>query len=656
MTARRFNTLLIANRGEIAARIIRSARDAGLTTVAVYSDADRGAPHTRNANVAVRIGPPAAVSSYLSIEAILDAARRTGADAIHPGYGFLSESADFARAVVREGLVFVGPPPDVIDLMGRKDRARVAATNAGLIVTPAVEGTDVEELVVRALREVGLPLLVKATAGGGGKGMRIVRDAVMLRDAVVGARREAAAAFGDDAVFIERYVEHGRHIEVQVLADEYGNVVHLFERDCSVQRRHQKVVEEAPAPSISSSLRERLRAAAVALARAVGYVNAGTMEFLVEGESSYFLEMNTRLQVEHPVTELTTHRDLVALQLEIAQGGKLPFAQENLVSVGHAIEARVYAEDPGSGFLPQAGSVAALNWPTRVRVDSALEAGQTVSVWYDPMVAKLISYGSTREAARRELIAALDETVIVGVTTNLSFLRQLVASDEFDAVEIDTAWLDHHSGAFCGETPVAVACAAAWVTATNILDADPTDPFNTGDGWRLRGMATPLRIELDLDSAELIVDVDLEAQTVSSALWRSEIRVVHLGTRVEGHLVALIAEIDGRVERFSLFSGPSEQFLSYHGATHTLRRRARSATALVETSDGRVDAPMPGVVKVVAVSVDAYVKRNDVLGVMEAMKIEHSLIAPFDGVVTAVRIREGDNVTMGATMFVVEAR
>ncbi|HUX04925.1 MAG TPA: biotin carboxylase N-terminal domain-containing protein [Acidimicrobiales bacterium] len=652
--ARRFSTLLVANRGEIALRIIRAAREVGLATVAVYSDADRGAAHTRAADVAVRIGPPTASASYLSIEALLDAAQRTGADAVHPGYGFLSESATFARAVAREGLVFVGPPPDVIDLMGRKDRARVAATKAGLVVTPAVEGDDVETLVARATSEVGLPLLVKAAAGGGGKGMRIVRDAATLREAVESARRESAAAFGDDSVFIERYVEHGRHIEVQVLGDEYGNVVHLYERDCSVQRRHQKVIEEAPAPTISSALGHRVRSAAVALARAVGYVNAGTMEFLVEGDDSYFLEMNTRLQVEHPVTELITRRDLVALQLAIAQGERLPFTQEDLVPVGHAIEARVYAEDPNSGFLPQAGSVTAVTWPTRARVDAALEAGQIVGTWYDPMLGKVIVHGPTREAARRELVAALDETVIVGVTSNLSFLRRLVASGEFRDRELDTAWLDNHPGAYCGDAPIVVACAAAWVTATNYFGADPADPFNTGEGWRLRGTEAPVQIDLDLDAATLTVDVDLTTQTVSSAQWRREIRPVELGPRDAGRLVSLTLEIDGRIERLALLRGPKGLFVGYQGATYLSKSRARRPTTLTEASGGRVDAPMPGTVIAVAATIGAPVKRDDVLGVMEAMKMEYTLRAPIDGVVSAVHVEVGDNLAVGAAMFAVD--
>src|SRR6201996_1562983 len=452
-----FGSVLVANRGEIAVRVLRSARDAGLRTVAVYSDADLDAPHVRMADTAVRIGPAPAAESYLSIPALIDAARRTGAEAVHPGYGFLSERAEFAQACADAGLVFIGPPAEVIEVMGRKDRARRIAVKADVPVVPAIEETEADdpagdpaddtELARRAIAEGGFPLLVKAAAGGGGKGMRIVREAAALPEALAAARREARSAFGDGTLLIERYVEHGRHIEVQVLADQHGHVLHLFERDCSVQRRHQKVLEEAPAPTISAAVRERLTSAAVRLARAVGYVNAGTVEFLVSGEDVYFLEMNTRLQVEHPVTELITGQDLVALQLQVAQGEELPFGQADLVTSGHAFEARVYAEDAGQGFLPQAGTASVVRWPARARVDAALEPGSEVGTWYDPMLAKIIVHGPSREAARAELVAALDDTAILGLTTNVGFLRRLAASPEYRGAAIDTAWLDRNPGA-----------------------------------------------------------------------------------------------------------------------------------------------------------------------------------------------------------------
>src|ERR1700744_5706032 len=482
-----FGSVLVANRGEIAVRVLRSARDAGLRTVAVYSDADLDAPHVRMADPAVRIGPAPAAESYLSIPALIDAARRTWAQAVHPGYGFLSERAGFAGACAEAGLVFIGPPAGVIEVMGRKDRARRIAVEADVPVVPAIEedgdegeggGGDGEAggraggsdagggdagRARRAIAEVGFPLLVKAAAGGGGKGMRIVREAAALPEALAAARREARSAFGDDTLLIERYVEHGRHIEVQVLADQHGHVLHLFERDCSVQRRHQKVLEEAPAPTISAAVRERLTSAAVRLARAVGYVNAGTVEFLVSGEDVYFLEMNTRLQVEHPVTELITGQDLVALQLQVAQGDELSLRQEDVTTGGHAFEARVYAEDADQGFLPQAGTASVVHWPARARVDAALEPGSEVGTWYDPMLAKIIVAGPNRAAARTALVAALDDTAILGLTTNVGFLRRLADSPEYRDAAIDTAWLDRNPGAFPPDGGEVARVAAAWL-------------------------------------------------------------------------------------------------------------------------------------------------------------------------------------------------
>ncbi len=478
------STLLIANRGEIALRIIRAAQALGLRTVAVYSDADREAAHVREADVAVRIGPTPASESYLSIPAILEAARVTGADAVHPGYGFLSERAPFARAVTDAGLVFVGPSAEVMEQMGRKDKARGVAIAAGVPVVPVGDSAA----------GMTFPVLVKAAAGGGGKGMRIVRRAEELESALEAAKREASSAFGDDTVLIERYVEHGRHVEVQVLADQHGNVVHLFERDCSAQRRHQKVIEEAPAPTISEAARKVLLESAVALATQVGYTNAGTVEYLVSGDEVFFLEMNTRLQVEHPVTELVTGLDLVQLQLRIAAGEPLPFAQEDITCTGHAFEARVYAEDAFNGFLPQAGLASYVRWSPRARIDAALESGSVVGTSYDPMLGKIIVHGPTRETARLALVNALDDTAILGLTTNLGFLRGLAASDEFRDNEVDTAWLDSNPGAIAPPPPDVAALLGAWAVATD-TPADHS-PFGTNDGWRLAGPAAPVTVEL----------------------------------------------------------------------------------------------------------------------------------------------------------------
>jgi 3-methylcrotonyl-CoA carboxylase alpha subunit/acetyl-CoA/propionyl-CoA carboxylase biotin carboxyl carrier protein len=603
------NTLLIANRGEIALRVIRGARALGIRTVAVYSDADREAPHVREADVAVRIGPTPASESYLSIPAILDAARVSGADAIHPGYGFLSERAPFARAVVEAGLTFVGPSADVMDKMGRKDTARGIAIAAGVPVVP--QGEQAEGMT--------FPVLVKAAAGGGGKGMRIVRRQQDLDDAVAAAKREAAAAFGDDTILIERYVEHGRHVEVQVLADHHGNVVHLFERDCSAQRRHQKVLEEAPAPTISEAARKVLLESAVALATQVGYTNAGTVEYLVSGDEVFFLEMNTRLQVEHPVTELVTGLDLVQLQLRIAAGEPLPFTQEEVTCSGHAMEARVYAEDAFNGFLPQAGTASYVAWSPRARIDASLETGSVVGTSYDPMLGKVIVHGPDREAARRMLVAALDETAILGLTTNTGFLRGLAASDEFRDNAVDTAWLDAHPDAIGAPDRSVVAELAAHAVVAAVIQ-DSSDPFGAGDGWRLAGPAAPVHVELD-DQVFLI------GPESGAPLLRAA------AVQVDAHAV----EVAFAGQRF-----------------HFVRPQAGDADQLA-TSDGMLVAPMPGTVLAVNVSVGDTVAQGEVLGVMEAMKMELALKAPLAGLVTAVGAAVGEQVPLKHTLFVVEA-
>ncbi|MCE3285332.1 MAG: mccA, partial [Steroidobacteraceae bacterium] len=425
-----FDTLLIANRGEIACRIVRTARRLGLRTVAVYSEADRGALHVRMADEAVCIGPPPARDSYLDVERILQAARERACTAIHPGYGFLSENADFARACAAAGIVFVGPPPSAIDRMGSKSEARRLMAAAGVPVLPGYDDDDqADATLVAAAQALGFPLLIKPTAGGGGKGMRIVRDPRAFAEALGGARREAAKAFGDARVLLERFVETGRHVEIQVFADAHGNAVHLFERDCSLQRRHQKVIEEAPAPRLAEATRAAMGAAAVAAAKAVDYRGAGTVEFLYDGREFYFLEMNTRLQVEHPVTELITGLDLVEWQLRVAAGEPLPLAQGEIASHGHAVEARLYAEDPDRGFLPSTGRLSRLRLPTRlphVRVDAGVEEGDEVTVHYDPMIAKLIAWAPDRAQAIERLGQALEATEVEGVRTNARFLWQIL--------------------------------------------------------------------------------------------------------------------------------------------------------------------------------------------------------------------------------------
>jgi len=641
-----FDTLLVANRGEIARRVIRSARSRGLRTVAVYSDADRRAAHVREADTACHLGPTPASESYLNIEAILKAARDSGAQAIHPGYGFLSERAEFARAVTAAGLIFVGPSADVMDRMGRKDRARTIAIAAGVPVVP-------DHAIGSDIPEGEYPVLVKAAAGGGGKGMRVVRKPAELEEAIVAARREAQSSFGDDTLLIERYVENGRHVEVQVLADSHGNVVHLFERDCSAQRRHQKVIEEAPSPSVTEEVRRVLTSAAVALSREVGYVNAGTVEFLVDPargtDGVYFLEMNTRLQVEHPVTELTVRtaadarvpHDLVDLQLTIAAGGPLPFTQEDLIRTGHAMEARVYAEDAFNGFLPQAGTATFVHWSELARNDEALASGQTVGTSYDPMLGKVIVHGPTREAARQRLIAALDDTAVIGLTTNTGFLRELAANEEFRDAGIDTGWLDRHTDRIQLPEDKAAAVFAAWVLAQDA----PRDhsPFGVGDGWRSAAPSAPVTVELD---ERWLVSAD----TVSGPTGTYAVGLVDRA----GHVIRL--ELDGVVVEAVVVVEPHVVEVAHRGHTRRFTRPdAFGPRSGAGTTDGTLLAPMPGIVLDVDVAEGDAVEVGQRLGVLEAMKMELAMRAPHSGTISTVGVAIGDQVGLGHVLFVVEA-
>jgi 3-methylcrotonyl-CoA carboxylase alpha subunit len=500
MTGRTLRRVLIANRGEIALRLIRACREARIESVAVYSDADMGSLHARSADYAVRLGPARASESYLSIPAVIRAAQEAQADAVHPGYGFLSERAEFARTCEDAGLVFVGPPADVIERMGSKIAARELMQSADVPVVPGQTPADQSDAgVARAARAIGYPVLVKASAGGGGKGMRVVRQDADAFEAIQAARREAAAAFGDGALYVERLIENARHVEIQVFADSHGNVVHLFERECSLQRRHQKILEESPSPGITLLVRERMGAAAVAAARAAGYRNAGTIEFLVEGEGDaarfYFLEMNTRLQVEHPVTEEVTGVDLVRAQLAVAAGQPLPWAQADLVQRGHAIECRIYAEDPANGFLPQAGPLLLYREPAGpgVRIDSGFQQGDTVDVNYDPLIAKLIASAETREAAIERALSALRNFPLLGIRTNIAFLIRLLEDEGVRQGRVDTGYVDRRLERLTdgGEIPLEAVAAAALspspVAASTIgaSDAPRTerDPWSTLSGW-----------------------------------------------------------------------------------------------------------------------------------------------------------------------------
>lgn len=492
---------LIANRGEIAVRIIHACRELGIRTVAIYSEVDAPALHVQYADEAHLIGPAAPQQSYLNIEAILTVARSVQCDSVHPGYGFLSENAAFAQAVLDAGLIWIGPPPDAIRQMGVKTQARALMQQAGVPVVPGFqqEGATIDELIAAA-EQVGYPLMVKAAGGGGGKGIRIVQDAASLPDAIAGAQNEASKAFGDARVFLERYIEHGRHIEIQVLADQYGQTVHLFERECSTQRRHQKIIEETPSPAVTEPMRQEMGQAAVAAAQAVGYVNVGTVEFIVTPEGDfYFLEMNTRLQVEHPITEMVTGVDLVQLQLRVAAGEALPFTQDDLSQQGHAIECRLYAEDARNGFLPAIGTVARFVVPSGpgVRVDRGIQSGDAITIHYDPMIAKLIVYAQSRDAAIQRMQAALKETVILGTTTNIDFLQVLLAHPAFIGGEVTTRFVDDNLKSLLPpipDLPDLAAITAALSETSSVVSqhgvtqdamSDPYSPWGRTDGFRI---------------------------------------------------------------------------------------------------------------------------------------------------------------------------
>ena len=646
------DTLLIANRGEVALRVLRTARRLGLRTVAVYSDADRDAPHVAQADRAVRIGPAAAAESYLSTDAILRAAHQEGADAVHPGYGFLSESAAFAGACEEAGLVFVGPPPAVIDLMGRKDRARGIAVAAGAPVMPAVDvnGGRLDLLADRVSAEIGFPALVKAVAGGGGKGMRVVSRADELGAAVASAGREAQSAFGDATLFIERYLPAGRHLEVQIIGDGTGAVLHLWDRDCSVQRRHQKVVEEAPASVNSEAARAGAREAALRIAAHVRYRSLGTVEFLAVGDDVFFLEMNTRLQVEHTVTEAITGLDLVELQLRLAGGEALGFTQGEVTVKGHAIEARVYAEDPEHGFLPQAGYATLVRWPAPVRVDTALETGQEVGTSYDPMLAKVVAHGPSRETAARRLVDALDGTAIFGLTTNLGFLRRLVASEHFAEAKIDTSWLDHHSEELgTGDGRLPLVAAALFVAGREARQTGP-GPWGV-DGWRLGGPPAPTRVVLfaDGERRELVVrpgSDDSGGQVVIEGVGGGAFDV--RSARVADDQV--IAELDGTLEHFAAMAVPGAVLVAHRGASYRFELGLRHQR-LLSDDDNVVVAPLPGVLVAVNVTPGDSVGPGQVLGVLESMKMEHPLTARASAKVERVGFGVGSRVDRGDVLF-----
>ncbi|HSF37701.1 MAG TPA: biotin carboxylase N-terminal domain-containing protein [Nocardioides sp.] len=637
-------TLLIANRGEIALRVMRTAHRLGWGCVAIHTDLDADAPHVREADRAVR------VESYLDIDEVVAAARGTGAGFVHPGYGFLSERAPFARALADAGITLVGPSAEVMDAMGRKDAAREVALAAGVPVVPSYS-LDEDHT------SFAYPVLVKAAAGGGGKGMRVVRSAGDYDESFAAAQREARSSFGDDTILVEKYVESGRHIEVQVMGDTHGTVLHFFERDCSTQRRHQKVLEEAPAPTISDEQRAAITSSAVALARQCGYTGAGTVEFLLDNATGefYFLEMNTRLQVEHPVTEEVVRVDgpsgrgrvdLVELQLLVATGEPLPMTQDAITLDGHAIEARVYAEDSFHGFLPQAGRTSIVRWGSGdgVRVDHALEPEQVVSTSYDPMLGKVIAWAPTRDGAVDALADALGETAILGITTNTGFLRALVASDEFRGATIDTAWLDRHE--VPAPDPTLARVFAAWTEV--LLDTMPA-PGSTprpwrADGWRMGADPAPDTVVLGHD----LVVVDRHRGRVTQAGTTHDVRLVSAAD----HTVHLL--VDGRAEHAVLNVQRDAVDVVHRGQRWAWERPDPFGDHAVAAGDGTLLAPMPGTVLAVNVAEGRAVAEGETLGVMEAMKMELALKAPFAGTVTTVGATTGDLVKLGAVLFVVE--
>ncbi|QNL18927.1 acetyl/propionyl/methylcrotonyl-CoA carboxylase subunit alpha [Hyphobacterium sp. CCMP332] len=636
-----FETLLIANRGEIARRVMRTAKRMGIRTVAVYSEADAEAPHVKEADAAVLLGPAPSSESYLRADKILEAARQIGADAIHPGYGFLSENAEFAQACTDAGIKFVGPSPDSIRAMGLKDRAKKLMEDAGVPVTPGYHGDNQDpEHLKNAADAIGYPVLIKAVAGGGGKGMRKVEASTDFLDLLDSCKREAKSSFGNDEVLIEKFIENPRHIEVQVFGDSRGRVIHLFERDCSLQRRHQKVIEEAPAPGMTPNVRAAMCSAAVQAAKAVNYEGAGTVEFIVDGSGAlredgfFFMEMNTRLQVEHPVTELVTGLDLVELQLRVAAGGSVP-EQDEIRLKGHAIEARLYAEDPSNGFLPSIGRLDILDLPRGidgVRVDSGVEQGGEVSMHYDPMIAKIIAFGANRDAAIERSLAALAATRVYPVKTNGGFLGNCLRDDDFQAARLSTGLIAEKAETLIpAGAPKRDAALAARAFLERDQVANSNDPWALKDGFRANA-DTKIRIRLEYEGDTLDVALSaapVKGRTLSARLGEDTFILDGMATsgRIVTEAESVIVFSDGRASRFSL--------------------PRPDAAADGADAGGLVKAPMPGKVLSLNVAEGDTVTKGQKLLVLEAMKMEHALAAPRDGVIASVSIAAGDQVGEG---------
>ncbi len=657
-----FRSILIANRGEIACRIMRTARRLGLETIAVHSDADAGARHVREADRAVRLGPAPASESYLRIDAVLAAARETGAQAIHPGYGFLSENPDFAEACAAAGVTFVGPPPAAIRAMGLKDEAKRIARAAGVPVVPGYDGADQDGgALLREARAIGFPVLIKAVAGGGGRGIRAVDTADAFAGALEAARREALAAFGDDRVLIEKLIRRPRHIEVQVFGDVHGSMIHLFERDCSVQRRRQKVIEEAPAPGMSDDVRAAMTKAAITAARAVGYVNAGTVEFIADGAQAlrpdgfFFLEMNTRLQVEHPVTEAVTGLDLVELQLRVAAGEALP-DQGAIRLHGAAVEARLCAEDPAQDYRPCTGRIARLDAQWRdVRIDSGVAPGDAITPYYDSMIAKVIAHGPDRSLALDRLAQALCAHPVLGVTTNAGLLARIARDPHFVAGAVDTDFLGERPHLV--EAPAALTGARAFgygALAVQALRearaAAAVDPWAAADGWRLHA---PARLDVAFASHDrtIVIPVISDARGLAAVPQGEMQRLARSGIALIGGDEPASLDLSTPEGRIMAFADSEGVTLTLDGFVRTLRfARAEALVDALESGDS-ITTPMPGKLVSLRAEKGASVVKGEILGALEAMKMEHALKSPRDGVVDAVLFRVGDQIREGAVVI-----
>jgi 3-methylcrotonyl-CoA carboxylase alpha subunit len=651
-----FSKILIANRGEIACRVMRTAKRMGIATVAVYSEADAGALHVAMADEARLIGPPPARHSYLNAAAIVAAAKETGAQAIHPGYGFLSENAEFAEACAAAGVVFIGPPPAAMRAMGSKAAAKALMQQAGVPVVPGYHGDDQDPTHLQAEAEkIGFPVLIKASGGGGGRGMRVVNAAGDFARALDGAKREAASAFGDDRVLIEKYLTSPRHIEVQVFADTHGNALHLYERDCSIQRRYQKVVEEAPAPGLAFEMRRAMGEAAVAAAKVVGYVGAGTVEFIVDmspgPDRFYFMEMNTRLQVEHPVTEAVTGTDLVEWQLRVAAGEKFTRAQQDIRLSGHAIEVRLYAENPERGFLPATGTLHRLRLPhVSARVETGVREGDTVTPFYDPMIAKIIAWGPDRAAARMRLLHALAETGVLGVTTNLGFLARIIGDEDFADAKLDTGFIERRRGALlpAPSAPPQKAVAGAALFCLGEPTAQPTDPWARRDGWRLNAPNAAQTVMLRAGEETLTVVATANGQRWELAIGEQRI-TAEARFSSDGAAVLILDGVQSRALVLD-YGDDIAVFMEGQGWRFS-RADPLAPPAGADPSAGRLSAPMPGRVVQLLVAAGEAVRQGQPLIVVEAMKMEHTIAAPRDGTIEAVRYTVGDLVEEGAELI-----